>query len=572
VQIIHLSDLHFAAKRNNRIFWKYFHPFQNFDARRFPEINVRRVFEYIAGADVKPDHIIITGDITTTAHEDEFKIAKKYFLNLQKVIKSGKSIELPTDFFQEPELEDMDLDKDLFSVLPGNHDVVGKSKGKGRYKKLGLFMKYFGSTIDGFDRNNSNYDRLFPYIKHLSDDTDLIGINSTGNISVQYFGWNAIGKIDDKQLDKMVDLLGRSRASYKIVSLHHHPMLIPYDDKYEIWMALKKPNRFLNICYDNGVNLILHGHKHRPFLWENYPKIPEQDPSHQISILSASATSVKKPNAKAFYNFLTSHMDERGKTYYKLSFYVWNSDDETFYTKPGPYLGHKGIVEFIDEYPRIMEEIKRGDEHYRSFLKKAEKVFLSAQNFNYQYREIHATYHILNNRNLKVTKKIRITGSMKQEFNPISMIRLGLSGNTPAKYRDINLTVKSLDDAEDIIDVPCVDKDYEKRVILFFSPPIKDDKDVREFEYSYEWPNFWSDLFEKGEDSLKDKPLSEGKIEKLQINLVIENGLPEMTCEQVQKDGKFTGPFMDSRNNKCYQWTIVNAAHQEYRMRIHLKG
>ena len=55
------------------------------------EQNAKKLFAHIGT--LKPSHIIVTGDLTTTGHEDEFKKAKELLYTLEHQIKSNKNQE-----------------------------------------------------------------------------------------------------------------------------------------------------------------------------------------------------------------------------------------------------------------------------------------------------------------------------------------------------------------------------------------------------------------------------------------------------------------------------------------------
>ena len=80
MRIVHLSDIHFWQYEFNplRLMGKRLHGMASLlagRAGRFRLAGVPRLVERVRG--LEPDHILITGDLTTTALPDEFRAARR---------------------------------------------------------------------------------------------------------------------------------------------------------------------------------------------------------------------------------------------------------------------------------------------------------------------------------------------------------------------------------------------------------------------------------------------------------------------------------------------------------------
>jgi 3',5'-cyclic AMP phosphodiesterase CpdA len=572
-KIVHISDLHFYADRRGwvkRKFWRLWYILRKIDTRLFTEQNATRLFTHIGT--LKPSHIIVTGDLTTTGHEDEFKKAKELLYKLEREIKPNTDTEQgEQELSMQEKISDFKLNPKLFTIVPGNHDVVNKKKVKGKYSKLGLFFKYFGETIPDFNPDSDGYDSLFPFKKDIGKNIALIGINSTKNVSVHWAWRNAVGEIRHKQLDNLPDLLKTDK--FKIVALHHHPLPVPYDDKFERWMTLKNSRRFLHICYTYGVNLILHGHKHDPFMWESNPRVPELDPPHQISILAAHAPTVRQPNARISYNVMEEINDTKGRICLSSKNYDWDHDEGKFIEKAGPSIGRRDTLELMEQFPDLATRTVYLHKYHDEVIENNARIWAYAQRFDYQIKEYSVNLKILEDKCLEYTKKVTLTGSKLPERNPIQMLRVYINGTTDIEYKDLELSIKPEDD-NGISFLPCVDNPQAKKIIIVFLPAIEDDKDIRKYTLKCKWPGFWTKLFEDGKDSITEKPQSEGNIEKLAIRLTMDAKTEEIKPQKLKFqrspiDGDITNIEKDPEGNSYCEWTLTDVhPNTEYTLAI----
>jgi 3',5'-cyclic AMP phosphodiesterase CpdA len=181
--LVHLSDLHCGAET--------FSPKTLETAIR--EINA-----------LKPDAIVITGDITNMGIIDQYELAAKY-------IKKFKC--------------------DRVLMGSGNHD----------FDHTGFLL----------------WDHFFPRPEMTTFENFMIGQLRTARPD------RNTGEVGYRQLVWFEDLLKKHRDKFKIVALHHH--LVPIPDTGSRQNIVLDAGDALRTLIGGEANLILCGHKHRPW-------------------------------------------------------------------------------------------------------------------------------------------------------------------------------------------------------------------------------------------------------------------------------------------------------------------
>lgn len=159
---------------------------------------------------LNPDAVIITGDLTENGMLNEFERVKEYL----KKIKNKNII-----------------------VLSGNHD----------YRNTGylLFKKYFPSkTIHEFD------DAVIITLGTARPDRDE-------------------GEVGYRQNLWLARTLSKHTNKTKIIAMHHHLISIP--DTGSDRIIVLDAGDVLQSALTAKVNLVLCGHKHRPWIWNLGP-------------------------------------------------------------------------------------------------------------------------------------------------------------------------------------------------------------------------------------------------------------------------------------------------------------
>jgi len=199
MEIVQLSDIHIGSQFRGEIFEKV-----------IDEVNA-----------LKPDIVVITGDLTNEGLIDEYEKCKDLVskLNVDKIIS-----------------------------ISGNHD----------YRNTGylVFKKYFP----------------FQTINELSDDVVLVTLGTArpdrneGEVGYRQTLWleRTMKKYEDKTT---------------ILAMHHHLIGIP--DTGSERVTILDAGDVLRTILDTKVDLVLCGHKHRPWIWR----------FNNLSIVNAGTTS-----------------------------------------------------------------------------------------------------------------------------------------------------------------------------------------------------------------------------------------------------------------------------------------
>ena len=192
---------------------------------------------------LKPDAVVITGDLTNEGLVEQYEKCKKMIsqINVEKII-----------------------------AISGNHD----------YRNTGylLFKKYFP-----FKTEND-----------LGNDVILITLNSTRPDRDE-------GEVGYQQTLWLERTLKKYENKFKIVAMHHHLIGIP--DTGSDRLTVIDAGDILRTILDSNVNLVLCGHKHRPWLWD----------FNTLSIANAGTTS-----------------SERVRGFFENSYNIVNIENGTF--------------------------------------------------------------------------------------------------------------------------------------------------------------------------------------------------------------------------------------------------
>lgn len=188
--LVQISDIHIGSLYNSSVFDKI-----------VGEVN-----------SMKPDAIIVTGDLTDEGLLPQFEIARKEIAR---------------------------FDCQNLIVIPGNHDY--------RHTGYLLYKKFFpGKQI------------------HDMDDVVVVTLNTArpdrdeGEVGYRQLSW---------MQRTIEELEGPSRKI--IVAMHHHLIAIP-DTGTDKILVLDAGDA-LRVCLESHVDLVLCGHKHRPWIWNLGP-------------------------------------------------------------------------------------------------------------------------------------------------------------------------------------------------------------------------------------------------------------------------------------------------------------
>ncbi|WP_165247725.1 metallophosphoesterase family protein [Paludisphaera soli] len=235
LRLIHVSDVHV---------WKHeFNPLRLLNkravgmasllagrARRFRLERLAHVVERIEAAE--PDHVLITGDLTTTALTAEFRQAHDALAPLLR-------------------------DPERATVLPGNHD---------RYTRIAFREKHFERAFGRYMGAPE-----FPWIRFIADRTAILGLDPTRA------ALHARGYLPEAQLDAARVLWEEHRGSIdRLIVACHYPTDAPSglrDDLF--WKRLDEAPRLADWLATLGPHLYCCGHVHHAWAFTP-PAVPEE--------------------------------------------------------------------------------------------------------------------------------------------------------------------------------------------------------------------------------------------------------------------------------------------------------
>ena len=178
---------------------------------------------------LKPDVVIITGDLTNEGLKEQYEKCKTLIskINVDRII-----------------------------AISGNHD----------YRNTGYL----------------HFKKYFPYqtINELSDDVVLITIGTARPDRDE-------GEVGHRQTLWLERTMKKYKERIKILAMHHHLIGIP--DTGSDRLTIIDAGDVLRATLDSDVDLVLCGHKHRPWLWD-FNKL-----------LIANAGSVSSERVRGFF-------------------------------------------------------------------------------------------------------------------------------------------------------------------------------------------------------------------------------------------------------------------------------
>jgi 3',5'-cyclic AMP phosphodiesterase CpdA len=296
MRIVHVSDLHF---------WQYeFNPLRLLSkrlvgmasllagrARRFRLEGVSRLVEYVLRLD--PDHILITGDLTTTALPVEFRAARAA-------------------------LADWLTDPDRVTIVPGNHD---------RYTmwahRTGRFERYFAAFAPR---------PAFPWLRWIDPATAILGLDPTRA------GISARGRLPRAQLMEAQQMLEAAAGTVpRLVIACHYPVAVPPEFERELARKpLANAGEVRHWLRTVGSHLYCCGHIHAAWAIRP-PEVPNQLCLNPGAPLLWSHSGHQPPG------FLEIRLDGPAVT---IDHHAWTGDfweirplhrdDAFFRTHPGP--------------------------------------------------------------------------------------------------------------------------------------------------------------------------------------------------------------------------------------------
>ena len=170
------------------------------------------------------DHLLVTGDVTNLALDEEFRFARELFSRLR-------------------------FGPDQVTVIPGNHDTYVKAGSK-------YFAKHFGEYFQSDEGAGPPDGESWPCVRTRGP-VAIFGVSSS--LHTPWF--TAYGVIGDDQLERLrLALLDERYAdSLRLVAIHHSPAEPRAKSRVR---GLRDRLKLYKVLEETGAELILHGHEH----------------------------------------------------------------------------------------------------------------------------------------------------------------------------------------------------------------------------------------------------------------------------------------------------------------------
>jgi len=260
--LAHVSDWHattlvgappraLATKR----FWGWQSWHRSRRKRHLPQV-LARILDDVR--EQRPDHVVVTGDLTNVALEQEFSESAATLRRLG-----------------EP---------DWVTVVPGNHDAyVGVAPEVG-WDRWAPYLRSDASELARAPTRDE-----YPTLR-LRGDVAIIGLCSA--LPTPLF--MATGELGGDQLERLERMLVEQRRRTRVVALHHPPTdrALPRRRRLRDWRALQA------VLERAGAELVIHGHRHRRWLGS----LPGPDGPIPVAGVRSASDVGKRAGRRAQYH------------------------------------------------------------------------------------------------------------------------------------------------------------------------------------------------------------------------------------------------------------------------------
>lgn len=273
--LAHISDLHLGplpGVQPRDLRGKRFIGYHSWQYRR-RHIHQMPILEAVIADLVahRPDHIAITGDLINISLEAEYKTAAAWLEVLGEA--------------------------DRITVVPGNHDAYVPFPWDAGMGRWAAFMT--GDLRMAGARGTGGLANPFPFVRQRRN-VALIGASSAVPV-----GWRfASGFLGAPQIESLRQILRelRERGFYRILLIHHPPLPSQADDR----KALSDAAELKAVLEQEGAELVLHGHNHKPMLAHLRSA---HGPVNIVGVPSASAAATPRKPAAAWNLYRVGRQD-----------------------------------------------------------------------------------------------------------------------------------------------------------------------------------------------------------------------------------------------------------------------
>ncbi len=203
------------------------------------------------------DYLFISGDLTSGGHPAEFyychqkiaEIVKKTGINEEHVIWCSGNHDNDWSISALASNSTQEKDLDVYAVSREAYDYLSSTMADSFFK-----MNYF--KTDG---------GILPSSGIYEDSNIIVFVLNTSSNCVRK-GQAEHGELTDGQLKWFSEQVSKRKndGRWKMVLMHHHPFnyafpTLSYDKSF-----LKEGDEFCDIAGKNGIDIVIHGHRHHP--------------------------------------------------------------------------------------------------------------------------------------------------------------------------------------------------------------------------------------------------------------------------------------------------------------------
>jgi len=303
--IIHLSDLHFGARKGDDGSLIEMHRFGKGEYnRKLSETLIAEFSTTRAHFNQKKErlYLVISGDIVYRGNKDEFSLA--------------------LDFLNEFTSEIL-IPKEHVTIVPGNHDIDWKLSIADKSKRfddyVAFLRRFYGPSL--FSQKYPFYDWNFEFDSDRPSPSKLISVFRDETKGILFIGLNSCtyeteqhhyGFIGSEQLQLVDDYLYANpiiKKEIKVVTFHHHlhsyPEYIHSKATGEPWVdmsTLRDSGLVQKRLQSLGFDILLHGHKHKCQARETLLRSRGNDASIKNCLLAFGAGSASVSTQELQHN------------------------------------------------------------------------------------------------------------------------------------------------------------------------------------------------------------------------------------------------------------------------------
>lgn len=268
-RILWLSDLHFSE--DHHAFTKT----KTENNSLFTRLN-----NIIGKEDINPAAVIISGDITFKALEEEYKQAEEFIRDLNSAY---------------------NLDGSSYAIIPGNHDLAFTSNpGNPDLEITSTYPEAKMNYCSFYDKVFSCMpnEELYSIRRYLTPELVPVEIICLNSCYLQQCegAFQGLGYVGSNQLEKIkkdLELTNQARP-VRILVLHHHLMPVMYKETAEFkktYSLTLDAEAVVQFIYDYNIKLVLHGHNHKEFYAEIIRK--RENKKKKFYIVGLGSTGAK---------------------------------------------------------------------------------------------------------------------------------------------------------------------------------------------------------------------------------------------------------------------------------------